>query len=679
MPARGVRLTHGVAMHCPASRPITMIHRHYAPQRGVIRTIVPALLLAGVSPAATAAEEVSAELPAITVAAHADTAIAYDTTGVSVTVLDLDELKREGIYTTSDALTTVPGVYNLSGGGENQRGNICNVVIRGLSSGDSFMPMIDGMRLSGLSGSGVLSSNVMARTNLFDLGTIEVLRGAQGAGYGGTSMAGVIYMETPRGDAEKPEFTLFNEAGSHDSYTGNMTAQGEQDDLAWFLSSSYEHTANDITLADGRRMPGKHAGRYENFAQALRLDWQLSQDAKLTTTYRREDADYRYGSLYGVTPYTFRTNLVTAKAELKLNRHWNSSLMAGYYGSDNMLGHGWYSDLRNVQLEWRNSYRWDSINTTTAGISWIRNQYDVSSVYESSDRNSDTNLDNTYGIFAEHLLKPTANWNSSLALRLDRSSNFDSLLNARLAGSYSFNHQQTRVFGSVGQSYRAPSSFQHGNSTYYGMDYGYGATAYRGNPGIDCSTAISCDVGIEHEFARHHRITATLFHTRVDDAIETVWAGDAYTYRNASGHYTAQGLELSLEGHWDSAQALGYRLACTLTSPKTSDDKQIPASARQVWSGDIHITPLERLTTGIGFTAAAGRSNFEGNPVSSRLDAYYTLRWYAHYKVDDRLTLHARVENLTNQKFIIESAWDSAANSIISAGLSIHGGCTLSF
>lgn len=656
-----------------------MIQETNAPLRGAFRIVVPALILAGVSSAASAADEVQAELPAITVSAHAANTVAYNQTGASVTVLDIPELREAGIYTAADALTTVPGVYNLSGGGENQRGNICNVVIRGLSSGDSFMPMIDGMRLSGLSGSGILSSNVMARTNLFDLGTMEVLRGAQGATYGGTSMSGVVYMETPKGDSDKPAFSLFNEGGSHDSYTGNVTTQGEKDDLAWFLSSTYEHTNNDITLADGRRLPGKHAGRYENFAQAMRLDYKVDKDTTVTATYRREDASYRYGSLYGVSPYTFRTNMVTAKGEVKLNHAWKSSLMAGFYGSDYMLGHGWYSDLRNVQVEWRNAYKWDKKNTTTAGMSWIRNQYDVSSVYETSDRNTNNNLDNTYGLFAEHLYKPRKGWENSLALRCDQSNNFDSLINARLASSYRFNKDKTRLFGSVGQSYRAPSSFQHSNSVYYGSDYGYGPTIYRGNPDIDCSTAVSADLGIEHDVAEDHTLTVTLFHTRVEDAIETVFTGDGYTYGNASGHQTAQGVEAAITGKWKNHWDTGYKLACTLTSPKTSDGRQIPASARQTWTGDIHTSPLEGLTTGIGLTAAAGRSNFAGNTVATRLDSFYSLRWYARYKENDNLTLHARVENLTNQKYIIESAWDQAANSIICAGISIHGGCTLTF
>lgn len=646
---------------------------------GAIRTVVPALLLAGVSPAATAAEEVSTELPAITVSAHAINAIAHDSTGVSVTVLDIDELKQEGIYNTAEAMTTVPGVYSLSGGGENQRGNICNIVIRGLSSGDSYMPMMDGMRLSGISGSGIQGNNVMARTNLFDLGTMEILRGAQGATHGGSSMAGVIYMETPRGSAEKPEVSLFNEAGSHDSYTGNITAQGEQNNLAWFLSSTYEHTNNDLKLANGQKVGGKHAGRYENFAQALRLDYQASESTTLTATYRREDSSYNYANLYGVTPYTFRTNLVTAKAETAINHKWTSRLMTGYYGSDSMLGHGYYTDLRNVQVEWSNAFKWNHRHTTTAGFSWVRSEYSIDSEYESSTRNTSSNLDNTYGIFAEHHFRPRKGWDNSLAARLDQSSNFDALTSLRAATSYRFNNDRTRLFGSVGQSYRAPSSFQCSNGVYHGLDYGYGASVYRGNSQLDCSTALSFDVGVEQDIAAGHTLSVTLFLTRTEDAIEPVYLTDgSTTYGNASGHNTAQGVEIALEGTWENTWDTGYKLSCTLTDPKRSDGRQIPASARQTWKADIHTSPMEGLTTGIGLNAASGRSNFDGYP-TTKLDSFYSLRWYTNYEVNEHLTLHARVENLTNQKYVIESDWMSPQHSFISAGVSIHGGCTLNF
>ena len=61
------------------------------------------------------------------------------------------------------------------------------------------------------------------------------------------------------------------------------------------------------------------------------------------------------------------------------------------------------------------------------------------------------------------------------------------------------------------------------------------------------------------------------------------------------------------------------------------------------------------------------------------LDAYYTLRWYARYEVNEHLTLHLRVENLTNQKYVSETDWMDYSQSYINAGTAIYGGCTVTF
>ena len=79
--------------------------------------VVPVLLLAGLSAAASAAETPVTELAPITISAHGGNAVPYEQTGVSVTVLNMEELRSEGIFTLSDALTTVPGAAVLPGGG----------------------------------------------------------------------------------------------------------------------------------------------------------------------------------------------------------------------------------------------------------------------------------------------------------------------------------------------------------------------------------------------------------------------------------------------------------------------------------------------------------------------------------------------------------------------------------
>ena len=62
-------------------------------------------------PASAAAQpkaDEETELAPVTVSAHEGVAVPYDSTGVSVSILDIPQLKKEGIYTLSEALTTVP-------------------------------------------------------------------------------------------------------------------------------------------------------------------------------------------------------------------------------------------------------------------------------------------------------------------------------------------------------------------------------------------------------------------------------------------------------------------------------------------------------------------------------------------------------------------------------------------
>lgn len=681
MPAMGACRNAGWRCTAPNPWPNPMKQKLNAPLWGAAR-VVPALVLAGSCAWAQneLQAEIETELAPVTVSAHGGQAVPYNDTGVSVTVLTPAELRdTQQLYNVSDALTTqVPGVYVMPGGGMNQRGNASYLVVRGLKSDAYTQTMLDGMRLNSGSGNGLVTSNVLARANTFDLGQLELLRGAEAATYGGGCMAGVLYMQTPKG-AGKPSLTLFNEGGSHDSYIGNLTAQGELGKLAYFLSATYEHTNNDLETLGKGKVRLKHAGRYTNRAEALRLDYALNESTHVTLSYRREDADYAYrnfdGSSYPpspvVTPYVFISNLLTGKVESKVNTRYSTSLMAGYYGSDSSMpapGSPYSANLRNVQVEWRNAYRWNEHHRSTGGLAWNRSLYTADS--GSGTRNNSRSLENVYALFAEHVYSPRKGWENSLALRWDQSSVFSGLPTARAASSYRFNRERSRLFGSIGRGYLAPTSFQRSNSTFVSSWGGL----YHGNPDLDVEQNLTVDAGFEQEYLRDHRASVTLFWTRLEDHIGTEERADGYHYINAHGHSTAQGVELALRGTWERAWNTGYSLSYTLTQPK-SGDRQLADTARQVWAGDIHTSPTERFTTGVGLSAAVGRTDWN----QQRQDNYYILRWYAHYTLSEHLRLHLRVENLTNQRFVAEPAWGSDADSLLNAGTSVHAGCTLSF
>lgn len=616
------------------------------------------------------------ELAPITVSAHDGQERPRDTTGVSVYVQDVEELKNEGIYNLAEAMSTIPGVSLLPGGGENQRGNVAKVAIRGMNRDTAILPMIDGMRIFNSGGGGLLTANIMGRTDLFSIGTLEVLKGSQGAVYGGGAMGGVVYMETPQGDAEKPLLSLFNEVGTHNSYTGNATTQGQQDGLSWFISSTYTRSDNDTRFADGSRPAARNAGEYESFAEALRLDWQANESNKLTLTFRREDSEFGYvSSYYGehfYTPYSFRNNLVTLKWQSQLSEKWSSSLMAGYYGYDATLGRGYTQELRNVQLEWRNSYTWCSHHTTSAGLAWNRSAYDYFDSY--STHNGDHNLENTYSVFAEHIYSPNDNWDISLAARLEHSNIFRSSPALRGAAGYRFDNNTTRLLGSVGTGYRSPGSFQRSHGKFTG-----GYMTYHGNPNLKQEKSLSFDIGIEQDLTPGHTLSLTGFWERLEDAICTDYKGysDVY-YRNDSGHQRIIGFELALQGTFENHWNTGYKLSWTHARPKAENGQQIAWTSRNTWTAELHTSPAEGFTTGVGLTAAAGRSNYEG-ATTRRVDNYYSLRWFARYEVNEKLALHLRIENLTNQKFVTEGSFGAPGDAAISAGTSVHGGITINF
>lgn len=651
-----------------------MIIRKKALRNGAY-AVVPALALAG-GCAHAQTEHAEVELAPITVSAHDGMPIPYDTTGVSVCVPDVAELRKEGILSVAEALTTVPGVTALPGGGENQRGNVAKVSLRGENRDTAVLPMVDGMRIYNSGGGGLLTANTLGRIELFSIGTLEILKGSQGAVYGAGAMGGVIYMETPQGDAEKPALSLFNEGGTHGSYTANLTAQGQQDALSYFLSATYTRTENDIRFADGSRPQVSDAGASESMTEALRLDWQVNDTNKLTLTYRREDSDYNYVSSYlgqhYATPYSFRNNLLTLKWQSKLSECWTSSLMAGFYGYDATLGTGYTQELRNFQIEWRNSFKWNEQHNTTAGFAWNHSTYEYLDGFTTT--NGDYNRENTYAFFAEHTYAPAENWRNSLAARLELSNIYSTSLALRAASSYRFNNDATRIFASAGTGYRSPGSFQRSRGVFTSGYY-----TYHGNPELKQEKSISADIGIEHDIAPGHSVSLTAFWQRMQDGISPVYHGysDVY-YENDPGSRTTIGFELALQGTFEQQWNTGYKLAWTHTRPRMADGRQIAWTARNTWSAELHTTPTEGLTAGIGLVAAAGRSNYEGAS-TPRVDNYYSLRVFARYQVEENLTLHLRVENLTNQKFVTEGGFGTPGDALLSAGISVHGGFTLTF
>ncbi len=606
------------------------------------------------------------ELPPITVSANDGIATPLDSTGVSVSVLDPAELRKEGVYTLSEALTRVPGVYVMPGGGLEGRGNTNKMVTRGMNSSQNTLPVLDGMRLFNASDIGNISPNLIGALNTFDLGGLEVLRGSQAAVYGGGNMGGVLYMTTPKGQGE-PSYSLFTELGSFDSVTSNARAQGQLGKLSYFVSATYERTDNDLRYADGSPMPSADAGAYEAWNEALRLDYQVNDNNSISLTYRRSDSDFT-NAFGGV--YENQSNLITGTWKSVISSKYSTKLMLGYHGADLDLA-DYYSHYDNVQLDWSNDYKWNDQHSSSFGLSWNRNDGEVTGSAAYPGNADQKGLESVVGARLGHSFTPADNWENSVALRLDNSNIFDTHASFRAASNYRFNQERTRVFGSVSSGYVSPTSFERSNGSFT-TSWG---EVYQGNPDLDVSTSVSVDLGVEQNIADKHKVSATLFWSQIYDGIEkTEYPQIPTTFYNSDEVWTMQGVEIALKGTFNTQWETNYSLSWTLTQPKTGADKQIADTARQIWSADINTKPIEKLTVGMGLSGAVGRTDYNGN----RIDNYAVLRAYANYQVNEQIQLHLRLENLTDEDYVT-SPGGGWSPDILGTGIGLYGGFSISF
>ncbi len=652
---------------------------------------------AGAQEQKTVPAQTVAVLPEMTVSSHY-VGVPYTSSGVSVSIIDPKAFEERGIETLSGALARTPGVYMLEDGSIGQRGSMGYMTVRGVNLAGGTSLMIDGMRVSDVRnamsydslGSG--PGQLYGQGSLFDLGGAELVKGPQGAVYGNNSYAGVLALSTPEGSG-KPSLSIFNEAGSFGSYTGTVTSQGKIKKLGYFVGVGFETTENDLHYlgASGPYAypnPGQanNYGDFRQWQEALRLTYDINKDNKLSLTYRRMDSQLDNPSLvYGATGSTverdrfdMRSNLLTATLDSNINKIWSTTFMMGYYDrhfKDNLIDGNSWTDHSKFQMEWRNALTWNREWKTILGMAWDRTDYSCLNNYVDIDE-----MESNLAWFAEQMWSPTRYLDFSAVGRLEHSTIWNNNATWRFAGSWKVNGREdspTRIFGSVGSGFRAPSEWER----YANCNIG--GWPYIGNPDLKISRSLGGDLGIEQRLVKNHYLTVTGFWTRINDMINSktgyTTPGDYSTgfstWENTS-HGTMTGVETSLRGEFGCAWKPGYTLGYTYVMPKDNDGKQLLGTARNTVSGEIHVSPLERLTTGLGILSASNRCDTSTSG-GKYLDDYVTLRWFVRYKVTDNMTLHFRVENLLNEKYIVTNDYNFGA--LQARGIGVFGGVTLEF
>ncbi|MCD8063572.1 TonB-dependent receptor [Akkermansia sp.] len=622
-------------------------------------------------------------MPELTMASHF-VGVPYNRSGVSVSVINPEEFQKAGIETLTGALSQTPGVFTLDGGGTWQRGSVSNTVIRGMNKETYTLTMVDGMRISDVNMSG---NKLLGITNLFTVGNVEVVKGAQGAVFGSGAIGGVVAMDTPEGEGD-PVTRIFAEAGSFHSFNSHVTSSGKVRKLSYFVGVGFESTENDPTIYPAIYDNRKGMNDFRQWQEAVRLGYDVNDKVKVGFTYRRLDSYFEYPTPYvdydqwpAVTdPHLYntedknRSNLVTGRVDAEITKLWSTSFMIGHYNMDystHTPGFDFQPNVmrnRRFQTEWRNALTWNKKWQTVAGMAWDRSDYMSENNYVAKDE-----WQSTLAFFAEQMWAPTDNFDASVALRLEHDSVWNNHFTWRYSNSWKVTGKDspTRIFGSVGSGFRAPTYFEQ-----YAANYGY-----VGNPDLDVSKSLGGDLGVEQRLADNHYASVTGFWTRINDEIGTksvgTWPNSYTTYDNFS-HATSYGVEVAFKGQFKDAWNSGYYANYTFTMPKRDsigkyETVQMANTARHTINAEVYTSPVEKLTVGFGVTSAMGRTDYN----YARLDNFFTARLFARYQVTDNVALHVRVENLFDQNFIITNDYNFGPRQ--ARGLGVFGGVTVEF
>lgn len=622
-------------------------------------------------------------MPELTMASHF-VGVPYNRSGVSVSIINPEEFQKAGIETLTGALSQTPGVFTLDGGGTWQRGSVSNTVIRGMNKDTYTLTMVDGMRISDANMSG---NKLLGITNLFTVGNVEVVKGAQGAVFGSGAIGGVVAMDTPEGEGD-PVTRIFAEAGSFGSFNSYVTSSGKIKKLSYFVGVGFETTENDPSIYPAIYDNRTGMNDFRQWQEAVRLGYDINDKVKVSFTYRRLDSYFEYPTPYVdynqcpsvPDPHLYntedknRSNLVTGRVDAEISKLWSTSFMVGHYNMDyscHTPGFDFQPNVmrnRRFQAEWRNALTWNKEWKTIAGMAWDRSDYMSENNYVAKDE-----WQSTLAFFAEQMWSPTDSFDASVALRLEHDSVWNNHFTWRYSNSWKVTGKDspTRIFGSVGSGFRAPTYFEQ-----YAANYGY-----VGNPDLDVSKSLGGDLGVEQRLADGHYASVTGFWTRIDDEIGTMsvgtWSNSYTTYTNYS-HCTSYGVEVAFKGQFKDAWNSGYYANYTFTMPKRDsigkyETIQMANTARHTINAEVYTSPVEKLTVGFGVTAAMGRTDYN----YARLDNFFTARLFARYQATDNVSLHVRLENLFDQKFIMTNDYNFGPRE--ARGFGIFGGVTVEF
>jgi vitamin B12 transporter len=595
--------------------------------------------------------------------------------GSSVTVLTARTLEQQQRRTVPDALQQVPGLNVVQTGGP---GGQTSVFIRGTNSNHTKV-LIDGIDATDPSNPN--GSFDFGQFLTEDLSRIEVLRGPQSGLYGSDAIGGVIAFTTRRGEGPARAVAKV-EGGSFGTFNQYGRISGAEGGFDYAVSVSHlRAAATPVTPPDLVR-PGKpiYPNFYDNETVSARFGYQFTNTFRvnsitrfIASKLRFSNDDYSPFPLLGVGE--FRNQADVQQVFTRNEAEWtplpgfHNVFAINYSNLYNRQFQNIYNPLatsadsnnlgERLRYEYRGDYEFSPGNLVLFGA-----QRDDERLFTNNPNSVITARNGNTAGYGEVQLTPFDGAFLVANLRHDENDAFGPATTYRVAPSYIVPGTGTRLKGSVGTGFKAPTL----NQLFVDIP----AFGQKGNPNLRPEESFGYDAGFEQPFGERVLAGATYFANDFRNLIQGTFDPETFVFTNVNiGRAETYGAEAFLAVQF--TDTLSGRIDYTNTVSKDDvNGRELLRRPRHKGSATAIWTPMPGLTLSgtlivLGsFVDGARDANFS----RVRNPGFAILNLAASYDVSETVSVFGRIDNLFDQRY-------ENPTGFLGPGLAVYGGVRL--
>jgi vitamin B12 transporter len=592
-----------------------------------------------------AAEEVTRLEPVVVSATRIETPA--EQIGGSVSVVTGEEIRTYHYPTIDEALRNVPGVEIRRSGGF---GKTTSLTIRG-SNANQVQVLVDGVRVkspaSGQADLSDLSPELIER--------IEIIRGPQSTLYGADAMGGVVNIITRKGRGPFAA-TVHQEAGTHDTLNTRATVTGAWGIVDYALSGSHLES-NGQFVNDG----------LDQNAVNLRLGLTLPARSSLDFTLRWSRVDSGLPIEFVGTPNPIGPTLdpnTRQESETLVMSLAGRTRPVDWYESEARVGRyrnklafidppdpfpcppatfgppcdfpGVF-DVERREAEWLNHFHIGAWSTSTIGLEYRHEEGDVQGFNAFAARTW------TRSVFFQQQFRFFDRLFMSAGVRVEDNSVFGTHTTERGSLAYLVKSWGTRIRGSAGSGFRAPTF----NDLFFP---GFS------NPDLQPEESFGYDFGVDQRlFADRVRLGLTYFQTNFKNLIAccVVLSGPPFVTTGNIGRARSAGIEFTSEV--DVLENLTASLNYTYTDTENlATGRPLPREPRHRWNMGLTWEPIRRLSLFAQVHVVTRRYESVGDTYNSghtRVDVGGTWRFLDRHGWLQALELTARIQNVLDERY----------------------------